>query len=640
MRWIVVLLIVAALGAGYGLGVLSQGDSDGAAGRAKRSKDSLPVSSRPSLSNGATVASSLTDVPIPELPKGDGVITGSVFDEADAPVAGVLVVGQPVRNWQPRKVSKAPGAPNERSIDELVREWAGAELWRRKGAVRATTDEDGQYALSGLSDLAYRITAYKKGALLRPKSQRQAYNVRAPAEVHFIAGSVVRVPVDVVMGDGSQPKHAQITIMSDMPGGGRTGTGDSWTPAQPWIEVSPGTYGMYASLHGVHQMNPKEVRVVVSAEVAPETVKLTIVIKPALRLTVVPPDGFDPLTVRALILRVHGGRIPEDAELLQSRDIHAWPAGEGIYEFRDLEPGRYLVGASASYSSPIVASKVVDVLAGTVSEALQFPAPDAAAHYIVRAVGPGGETPISLSWRLQMESERRSSSRSGGKALRRNDGVFFVPVPAEHDDPEAKHFVTAQSAEWGNVRSEVKPSSTDVVSIVFQKPGFVDATIAGYVGSGREGRLLLRLTPVSVSGRRRFSASNLKPDEQGALRLGPVQPGDYELALVLGAPGHRNVPVSKSPIAVRSGDQTARLAIPELHQLTITWTGEGKPQLSLRPADPNLPWVSHSARVGADGTAVFRDLPPGEYTVRAPGPRRPGSRPKISIPKTKELSLP
>jgi hypothetical protein len=74
--------------------------------------------------------------------------------------------------------------------------------------------------------------------------------------------------------------------------------------------------------------------------------------------------------------------------------------------------------------------------------------------------------------------------------------------------------------------------------------------------------------------------------------------------------------------------------------LTITWSGEGRPSISLRPVDRANRFQSFQATVGTDGTAVFRELPPGEYEVRAPGPRRPGPRMTVSIPETSALSLP
>ncbi len=68
--------------------------------------------------------------------------------------------------------------------------------------------------------------------------------------------------------------------------------------------------------------------------------------------------------------------------------------------------------------------------------------------------------------------------------------------------------VTAQSREWGQVRVDVEFNSEEVVPDRLQKPGFVDATISGYAGSGREGRLGLRLVPVSGSSRRRHSSND------------------------------------------------------------------------------------------------------------------------------------
>jgi len=637
MRWVVVLLVVAALGAGYGLGVLSKSDSGGAAGRVERERGDAPAQ-KPHVQT-ILAAESGEDVSVPDLPKGDGIITGSVVDGSGKPLAGVLVVAQPVKDWKPRKMTKAPAGPVQQEIGELVREWASAEMWRRRGAKRATTDEDGQYALTSLGTVAYSLAAYKRGSQFRARTRRSVYNVRAPAEVHFVGSTVVRVPVDVVMADGSRPEYTQISIMQDMAGGGRSGTGDTWTADEPWIELAPGTYDLYAYPPGIQPRRPEQTRVVVPAEGTPPRVTLKIVIKPSLRVSVVPPPGFAPVRVQPRIVRIHGERMPELAELLESQDITAWPESEYTFRFRGLDAGKYLIGAGTSHSSPIVVSKVVDARAGTTDVVLHLPAPEPTAHFMVRPTDPNGGPVGELQWTVQMRSERRRSSRGGGAAMRRDDGVFFVPVPTEHADPEADHFVTAQSRDWGKLKVKVALGSTEIVQMVFDKPGFVEATIAGYVGSGREGRLSLTLIPQEGDARRNSSASEKKPDEQGVVRLGPVQPGSYEIRMSLRSSRHRSFAVAKQLVAVGSGAQKASIAIPVLHQLKVIWNGDGRPRLSIQPMEGDMRWASIEAQVGEDGVALFRDLAAGEYRVRVPGKSRRAS-PTVSVPETKQLRLP
>jgi len=625
-------LIAAAFAAGYVLGGLREDVAP-----ERKTRGQVPVA--PAAERTAapdSMASWIDGLAVDPPAKGSGKIVGRVTDAAGEPVSGVIVVVTANRPRSNRKGTKAPAGPTESPIAEDVARYAKRQIRRRLGRRQVRTDADGMYAATGLAATSYRIDAYAKGYQLRATGRASQWRVKPGSELNFVARPIVRLYVDVRLSGGGRPEAADIRWTFHKSNGGTTGSSDRWSPSSRWIELAPGTYTLRAVLRDESEAASAEKRVVVSIDKAMRQVIFSIAVKPRLRVDVVPPPSFELPTVQAMLVRFSGDKPPADDILKDSsRNNAIYPDDGGVTHWKNLEPARYLAGAAIGHNGKIFARQVVDVAAGDNQVVLRMPTPDPADHVLVQAFDPeGGELKTGVQWSLEFRGKRRNGS-SGTTALRRSDGVIFLAQLENYKGIDGEHYARALHSVYGSARAKVVPGSGSPVAVRFEKPATVEVTISNYKGSGREGRLSLSLEDKSGSGRSHGSPI----DADGKASFGPVQPGEFGLRLRIRGSAFSGASIASKPLALRSGKQSADIAIPELHDLKVTWTGEGRPTFMLSRSERGF-GRSPSAKTDAKGVGIIRDLVAGDYFLTVANVKSDIRGLKVSIPATKELVLP
>jgi hypothetical protein len=362
----------------------------------------------------------LMALPVPELPEGEGTILGHVRDDEGAPLEGVLIVAALVLEGPPQKSRKGAAAPQDRDLDDMVREMVWTERGRRESRRTARSGADGSYELTGVADAKWQLRAYKEGYELRPY-RSSAYNVEPGATVDFVGDSIVRIDVDVLMPDGSRPPRAQIRAASQRASSSMVSS-EQWLPEERWIELKPNAYELTAEVQGARYLRSQPQTLNVEAGAVLSLV-FRLENRPALSVRVVAPDGIRLPQWAAWAMRFAGEKPPDPARL-RSEGMNG--TGHGMGErgvvWQDIAAGSYLVGAAYSSNSPVVTTQVVQVGAGTTEIDLRFPALDPEDFLAVRVRDPDGAPPRGVRFHLGR------SARSMGTAttLEREDGACLL----------------------------------------------------------------------------------------------------------------------------------------------------------------------------------------------------------------------
>jgi hypothetical protein len=593
------LLTAVAFAAGLGLGYLLQ-----PAPARDRAARSVPVEPSPVplvAADPAARSPSPLPTPLPEIPRGDGSIHGRILDDTGLPIADVLVVAVPVEERRSAKSPKGLEAPLDRDLDEMSDDLVARERWRREARRTARTNADGLYEVTGLAPVKWSLQAYKKGYQLQPQGRGNAWAAECGSSVDFTGMPIVRADVDVRTADGSRPPSATIAVQIRR-GNSTSGTSEAWLPSEPWIEVRPGTCEMTASTDTAKSATQT---VTIDAE-SPAPLFFQLEERPGLRVRVIRPDDLPMIQPEVMALRFSGGKPPDPTRLRREGIRTTGPRHVDVTALQDLEPGTYLVGAAYSYDAPVAVTKVVEVAAGVTEHELRLPPPDTKDYLTVHVRDPDGGPPGPLQFTLACRAARRNTS-NGANALFRADGAYLVRrLSPEGEEGGSTHSIIAEGA-LGQVEQVYDPSDAREILLQFQRPAFLDVAIEGYVGSPHAGWLQLGL--VIRAERGRSYRLDRPPDAKGSCRLGPVQPGSYDLVL-LTSPARFTT--STQPVELRSGDQAVTIGVPALHAVTVRWPGKGTRTFTLRRVDGA--GGSLQRDVTEEGTTLER-LPSGRYRV-------------------------
>jgi hypothetical protein len=304
-----------------------------------------------------------------------------------------------------------------------------------------------------------------------------------------------------------------------------------------------------------------------------------------------------------------------------------------LYSFPDIRPGLHLLGVIMS--DRVVATTTVTVRDRMVEKDLLVPAPRPEERSIVHVLGPDGRPLGGVRFTVRFRSERSHTSR-GADVVRRADGSYRLrhqQLPASGRRQEGRHSVVAEHPRYGRKEVVYRPEDVPEITIRFEEPATIAATIGGFVSSPYAPLLSLRLLaaeddddPCRGETVRHGAA---RPDSEGTQSLGPVAPGEYVLALFVAMGRHSEIPVAHRRLRLRSGRNEVTLAIPRLHALTVR-TGSDPVRVGLDRKGGGRFHVFPIEPV--DGRVVFRGLPDGMYrltsfggkprslTVTLPGP--------------------
>jgi hypothetical protein len=308
----------------------------------------------------------------------------------------------------------------------------------------------------------------------------------------------------------------------------------------------------------------------------------------------------------------------------------------------DLAAGTWLFGAGTWES--VFATKSVEVTANAVTE-ITFEITDSGASgLVVRAVGVNG-APLSD---VTVRTITTSNNWDGSELFSirpKSDGNWVIQTRKELPANLSEWLIHVRSERHGEKTVPFPPGATGELKVEFTDPASLEVTVAGYAGSGQEGKLRVDARPL-IGGKdqpNRYSygrESQLGPD--GRQTFKPLQPGRYRVELQYQQERWRTSSLDKLDVDVSPGTNSVSVSIPPIHSLTVVLSGE--------PADSNVNlqligvpageerW--NQSRVGADGTAVFEGLVAGTYriSVFAPKARRSRSM-KVTVPSSAAVTF-
>ncbi|HIA27381.1 MAG TPA: PDZ domain-containing protein [Planctomycetes bacterium] len=213
-----------------------------------------------------------------------------------------------------------------------------------------------------------------------------------------------------------------------------------------------------------------------------------------------------------------------------------------------------------------------------------------------------------FSW-LRRSANSRSSA--GCRPLKTEGNRYFI-LPNERileifaggSNTEALLDIGAP----GQASVEVPVDRLGTIEVSFDPVSWLDVDVIGYRGSGLEGSLHFTLTSDDGS-----ASSPAMVDWLGALRLGPVPPGRYQL--VTSAKTGSSYPldqITTDSVHLAAGDNAIALTLPLLYELTLDFDDELLGKHGRISSGQN----SFPRQFTARRPLVISLLAPGEYVVR------------------------
>jgi len=584
--------------------------------------------------------------PAADARRGDRVLRGRATDARGRPLAGVVIRAtrhgdeQPGKPEPSRTGQAAPPAP---SLEEAVRSAVESYYEHASDFREATTDADGRYLIAELRPGRYGVEAWREGFRLHDPDGR-AGDVRPDVTVDFLAKSVVPVKVDVRLPGGSQAPAAY--VWSTERGKGNSESG-GWSPAEPTIALPPGEHELRASLGDPNSGPPwpefltaEAAKLTVAEGVAPAAVTLTLKGEPGVRGRVRLADGTAPPHAQVRLLAQPSGA-PDLKRLAEDPEAKSWWTENGEYLFRELAPGRYVVGMSRDWRNRILAHAVVEVGAGMVTQDLVVPDLDPSTCVVVRATGPDDEllSEVNFQWRVERE---KNQWQGDTLPQRKGPGVWWLPLEAVGSNdfdslkpwpPQTRLFLVAWSGGFGSMGVEVF-QGTRSVDLRFAPPATLHVTVPGYVGGPYVGRVNFSLERAGEGIHKLgWGGGGAPGGSDGVAKIGPLQAGRHRLVMTISEKGQQRWNQSEAAsmeLSLVPGDNHVAMSIPALHSLVVRMPAGSEGRLTLQMIG-RTSQRARSAEVPKDGVATFTELPPGEWRLTCMGGASPGVM-HVSVP--------
>lgn len=594
---------------------------------------SLSASAPASVIDDAVRA--VRSAPPPPRTRGDRRLDGRVARADGSGVAGVVIRARRIdgrpREPGPPRLGLAP-PPND-SLDRAVQR--AVEAWYDAAAQRAetTSDAEGRYVLADLPAGRWWIEPWCEGFAIEVPGEG-SFEVEPDATLDLLATPVERVAISVRLPDGSAPPRAAIAL--NRSGGNHSGDLTLlWTDAAREVAIKPGRYDVRATL-GDPDVGPPWSEMLVSdwsalevvAGATPPPLALALRGAPGIRGRVLWPAGARRGNAMIKVAPAPARAEPDLVALAQDGGAPIAWANQGSYTFRDLTPGRWLVGLARNWGEPIVVHAVVEVTNAMVVQDLVVPPADPAVSLVVKVTDLDGALVDDCDFQLQVMAAQnggRSSGSGRAPAERKPNGNWWVTLGVVNEIDLAKPWptgttvqLTVSSARLGTKTVDLAPG-TRALQVRFGAPARLQATIAGYVGSGYEGRLHLSLEPIADGAGPAGPVSwSPRPavGADGTQLLGPVEAGTWRLSLQLQKKqAWQRRRVAQQDVTLGAGDNTATIVLPALSDLVVEAPGRsGTMQLQNVATKEN----DHQ-ELDAEGRTTFSGLPPGDYTLQTFG---------------------
>ncbi len=563
----------------------------------------------------------LEEISPPVVQQGRGRFTGHVRTKAGEPLAGVRVRAEASSAFRP---DADPDAASSGDVERIAVEAVKSFHWRRASTRETRTDASGAYAIDGLvADWRYDVRADADGWRIDTAPGHHRHDELPGSTIDFLAVAVVDLHVAVRHQDGTEAFAAYVhTTRGDNQGRHR------WSPRSPRISIEPGSYRMRAVAGDEGELASSWVDVTLAPGVEPDPLTLVLDPRPGIAGRVIFPAGQGSNHAVVRVLRFTGQEPPTEARLLQDGQ-NQWASESSGYRFtfNDLESGRYLVGAGRDWQA-LVVTAIVEVGDGLVSIDLEVPPLDPGRYVVLRVLGPDGEALDDLSISTRYVTGTGSHGR-GATMLKQDDGSVWVlhePPDDVADQKDLRSFLSVQSKQYGQKEVEYDPESAEEVVVEFAEPATVEVTVLGYAASGLEDRVSVHLVDRQQTEDGGVRSQTVAQSREGSLdaagrqTIGPVEPGEYILALQLSSGRHRHRTIAELPVVLESGPNAASITMPRLHNLVVAFEETSGVRVNLQMTSTRTGFSTfESATVDETGRVVFDGLPPGEYRVRAWG---------------------
>lgn len=616
------LLLAGGFAAGFLAGTWSgeppvAGPEAGAPEHATRSTppaEALPVRVEP-LGNGPRLAganaadlepwrSAIAALPPVAVPRGTGVLSGSVRTKAGTPVPGVRVTAYPALPkslFPPRADTVA-----EADLPAAVHTYVQSLRWSRASRLEVLTEKDGTYTFAELADVRHRLLAEREGWRIRTSGTSW---VRPGTEVDFVATQYARVRVLLTLPDGSQPEHARLSFQ-----GASSNIGRTWRATSPEVEVEPGTYEVTATSGDTSGLKSKSVPLTLEDAGPVPEIRLVLEGHPLILGRLVFPPGEPAPNAQVRIVRLHTGQradpalLPPDAREVT---VSAFPDHEFTFEFARLSPGRFLLGVARAWRGRVVHVQEVEVGNGPVEVSLAVPPLERKEYAVLRVRGPDGKPVADVEFRTGFRSE--SARSSGGSAtVARGDGVWWV-LHHENVEPGAKDawlWIEVSSRRYGRRKLEYEPGSAPTFEVDFAEPGSLDVTVTELAGTRYEGRVAASLQRRRGTETEWVSRTANSLDAQAHIAFQGVQPGRYVVVLHLTGSSFDNPVLGREDVEIGPGANETRIALPALYVVAF----EGLTQQGRISRRGGRAYHRHVPGT-ADGRTTVDAVPAGTYTI-------------------------
>jgi hypothetical protein len=601
----------------------SNDDRDSAAERVSPSAQSAPIIEGDAMAKPDAVNAEREAVPTAANLRGDEVITGTVLDPQGKGVAGVAIRASFAPASSSASSRRGLGLPPMKSFDEEVSEAIAGVRQRRAGRIDTTTADDGTFRLSNLVEGRYTIEAGLEGFVIEGQGSTW---VQTGGAVQFIATPAIAVPLTVLLPDGRAAARASLHVQVE-----RRTHHESFAASNPFLRLSAGSYKLRAlvadgadlAANGLKEPAASEwVTVTIVEAVTP--VELKLVTRLGVRGRVKPhPEllGFDGLRAGAVPLASDAEFDPSSESPSQDPRSTVSVSG-GKFELMDLAAGRYAVVVQTG-NEDFLLHEVIELQSGIAEVELDLADLDASRFLTCRVLDPDGQALAGVDFRQTLRS-KNGTRTSSPTELPRRDGSYWLSFGADaakalaKGDASTKFELTAQTSSFGSRTVEVAPGAKSV-EISFREPAFLNVTVAGYVGSGMEGRLRVALQSGADQEGRYFGGRNDQFDSKGQARLGPNEPGSYTVVLTAedrDGDRFRNPEVARQDLVLASGENSVMLTIGALHDLEVTVVGVdvgGHVSLSRTTTSGEDHVDSQEVE---NGKVTFSSVAPGEYRVQ------------------------
>lgn len=400
-QWLTVVAL--ALGVGVAVGYLARPDAEPglpntavapdapqdalpAVQRAAPSPDDPPV--RSSAPAGDPLMDLLRQLDTDQPPKGDGVITGTVLDDAGRPVPGVMIQLVPVETARRFISPTGVNVPLDQTLESLAEDIRRFARWRlsyRPAALAAKTGADGAFSIAALADVGYYLQAHH-AAMKLSHSKWAEYRPGAHVEIGAVAWRVVKARVAVPPG----VDPAKVAILAPANGEGAAFGGATRRADGLWdLKFVPGMYFVKAQC--ADPRGESEPVMVTVGPNTPETIDLALIVKPQIRGTVKIVGGTPEWSPRVWAVPAGPGEDP--AGVLAARHSR-----EEMSLYREVSDNAFnMEGPAGLYAVGLFdrdrlrAAKLVDHASAVTHVEFELSAPDAATAITVVCRGEGGE---------------------------------------------------------------------------------------------------------------------------------------------------------------------------------------------------------------------------------------------------------